>query len=799
MWRKLAHFIIKNRLTLIIALTVVTLSLGFYGRNVEPTFKFAELVPKYDKDYKSFKAFKETFGEDANAFAISFEGNDLFKLDNFKVYHKLVEEVSQIEGLDTVIGVSNIPHLVKKKRKKRFVLEPVFDQFPETQEELDQKLALIKSLKVYEGQLFDPETGDVLLLISMETEYLNSVRRQGIIKDIEKKTNEACAAMNGSVTPHYAGLPYVRSILAGKVQQELRLFLFLALAITAIVLFIFFRSIPAVVVPVLVIGFAVMCTMGTIQLFGYKITLLTGLIPPIIVIIGIPNCVYLLNKYHQEYVLRQNKITALTNVIKKIGIVTLITNCTTAVGFIVLVSAEITILREFGIVAGINVISTFIISMILIPCIFSYLPAPTKRQLKHLDGKALQKLLSRLDYWVQNRRGVIYSVTVVIIIVCSWGAWKVYSVSHMVDDIPDSDQVKVDLKYFEDRFKGVMPLEIVLNTGDKNAYQNRALMLKIDEFEQFLKEQPELTIPVSYLTMIKSANQAYYGNDPKFFDVPSNYDKNKILKYLNNSKKSLSKSGAANPLDKFIDSTGRIRLSIKVADVGSKRMDTLINQLVIPKAHDIFEGDIDGIDPDHKIEVQATGTTLLFIKGIDYLLVNLRESLVIAIFLVSIIMALLFRSLRMILLSLVTNLIPLLITGSLMGFLGIPLKPSTALIFSIAFGISVDDSIHFLAKFRQELFAQNFSVSKAVAKSIEETGSSMIYTSIILFFGFIIFAGSNFLGTRMLGVLTSTTLLMAMITNLVLLPALLLTFDNGKRNRFEKRLIDKYNEKDSLD
>lgn len=792
MWTKIAHFIIKFRIALIITLGVITGFMGYVGRTIEPTFKFSSLVAKTDPDQIRFTNFKNTFGEDANSFAIGFEGRGIYKLDNFNIYSELVHKISNIEGLDTILGIPNIPTLVPDKKKKKFTLEPIFTAPPSTQAELDEKLKYVRSLKIYQNQLFDEESGATILLITMNSKVVNSKKRQVIINRIEELTRAACLSMSSSVEPHFAGLPYFRTTLSGKVQAELKLFLVLSLLVTAVVLFIFFRSFAAVIVPLVIIIISVTWTMGTIALFGFKITLLTGLIPPIIVIIGIPNCVYLLNKYHQEFVTKGNKIRALSSVVSKIGIVTFITNCTTAIGFIVLISANITILKEFGVVAGINVFTTFIISGILIPAIFSFLPNPTTRQLKHLDGVALHKLLEWINKMVQTRRTVIYICTIVIVALSGIGTWKVYSVSYMVDDIPEDDQLKIDLRFFEDKFKGVMPLEIVLDTKDKDAFKKRELMLKIDEFETFLKQQPELTVPVSYLTFIKAANQAYYGDDPNFYQVPSKQDMKKILLYLARSNK--NENTATSPMSKFIDTTGQIRLSIKVADVGSKRMDTLINHLVIPKAEEIFESDIKA-----HIDVNATGTTLLFIKGIKYLILNLRQSLVIAIVLISFIMALLFRSTRMILLSLVTNLIPLIITGALMGYLGIPLKPSTALIFSIAFGISVDDSIHFLAKFRQELLTNNFNVKNAVTASIKETGSSMIYTSIILFGGFIIFAWSNFLGTRMLGILTSTTLLMAMVTNLVLLPALLMTFDSGKRNILTKRLIDSYNDQDKED
>lgn len=790
MWSILARFIIRYRIPLLSVLIVITGFMAYIGKDVVPTFKFAELVPKEDPDQKAFDAFKLTFGQDANAFAIGFEGESIKKLEDFKIYAQLIEDISKVEGLDTVIGLSNLPRLVVNKEQKRYSTEPIFKRIPETQAELDSIINYIKTLKIYENQIFDKRTNASLVMVAINNDYVNSNVRQDIVKDIELLCKEACARMSHQKEAHFAGIPYVRTILTGKVQAELKLFLYLSLAVTAVVLFVFFRSFAAVIVPLIVIGVAVVWTMGTLVLFDYKITMLTGLIPPIIVIIGIPNCVYLLNKYHQEFVLKGSRIRALEAVIRKIGIVTLITNTTTAIGFLVLISAKITILREFGVVAGINVFSTFIISVVMIPVVFSFLPNPTNRQLKHLDGKGLQKILEFVCHIVSTRRTVIYIVTCLIVVVSSFGVWKVYSVSFMVDDIPEKDKVKVDLKFFEQRFNGVMPLEIVLNTGDKNAFKDRDLMLKIDQFEKYIASQPELSKPVSYLSFLKSANQAYYGDDSTFYQVPSKQDKNKLLLYL---VKSTKNSGGENALSKFVDTTGKIRLSIKVADIGSKRMDTLINQKVIPKAKEIFESSTN-------VKVQATGTTLLFIKGINYLIDNLRSSLVIAIVLIAIIMAMLFRSSLMISLSLVTNLIPIIITGALMGYFDIPLKPSTALIFSIAFGISVDDSIHYLAKFRQELFLNNFNVYESVKKSIIETGGSMMYTSIILFFGFIIFAGSNFIGTRMLGILTSTTLLMAMVTNLVLLPALLLTFDSGKRKgRLTRRLIDTYNDQDKLD
>ena len=242
----------------------------------------------------------------------------------------------------------------------------------------------------------------------------------------------------------------------------------------------------------------------------------------------------------------------------------------------------------------------------------------------------------------------------------------------------------------------------------------------------------------------------------------------------------------------FIDSTGQImRISLRIADIGSTKMDSLVNDVIRPKTEELFA--------ESNLDLKITGTTLMFIKGNKFLIKNLIQSMIIAFVVIAIIMALLFRNFKMIVISLIPNMIPLLLTAGIMGYFGIHLKPSTALIFSIAFGISVDYSIHFLATYRQELFANKFMVPLAISNSIKETGASMIYTSIILFFGFVIFVLSEFGGTVALGKLTSITLLLAMLTNLIVLPALLLQFDSGKRNKNVHPLIEQYSDSSEED
>ncbi len=806
MWTKIAHFILKARLPLLIIIGFITVVMGILGSKVKMAFKFAELIPKSHQEMQYFTAFKKTFGSDANVMVIGFQDSSIYDLSSFTAYKVLCDSINKIEGVEKsgVVALPTLPYLKGKGKAsgRSFDVTTVYENSfwlaeisDSTQNIHQEKLMLIKRLGAFKHVIFNDTTGATMMMVPLIPSYMNSSHRQKMVQQIERHVN-VFLNQTGIKEAHYAGLPYVRTILAGKVKKELNMFLIASLIVTAIILFIFFRSLSAVIFPIIVIGVAVIWTMGTLVLFGYDISLLTGLIPPIIVVIGIPNCIYLLNKYHQEFAIHQNKIKALSRVVRKIGIVTLITNCTTAVGFLVLVSADITILKEFGIVAGINVISTFFISIILIPIVFSYLPEPRKRHLKHLEFQGVQKILSWLNNIVLNHRKIIYLSTIVIVSVSIWGSFKVHAVSYMVDDIPETSQIKKDLRFFEKQFAGVMPLEIIINTKDKKAYKNLKWLRKINEFSEFIAQQESCAIPTSILVGVKAANQSLWGDGEAFYDLPTNNGKGKLARFIKKSKKlNEDKTKMLSFEDsRLIDSTGLIRLSVKIADIGSVRMDSLINQVLIPKADSIFEVEkpYTAYTDYNEAPYRFTGTTLLFIKGNTYLIKNLRQSLIYAIIMIAMIMGVLFRNGRMVLISIVPNLIPLAITGALMGYLGIPLKPSTALIFSIAFGISIDDSIHFLAKFRQELFSNGFSVQKAVSASVYETGASMIYTSIVLFFGFIIFVGSTFEGTKMLGLLTSTTLLFAMVTNLILLPSLLLTFDSGKRNIYKKPFIDKY-------
>lgn len=786
MLTNLAHNIIKFRLPLMIALLTFTIFMGYVGKDIEMSYNFAKVVPPDDEDMIYFQEFKNTFGEDGSLVVIGIDDSSVYtNLDAFNKYKKFTSDLEGIEGVEGLISFTNLLQIVKDNDSKKFRAEKLLQSEITTNQELGEYIAKVKSQLFYDKQIINHKSGATLIALSLAEKSINSKKRNKLMKELDAA--RSLYQENSGISTYIAGLPYLRGTMTSKVGEELKLFLVLSLSITALILFFFFRSFFAVIVPLLIIVIMVVWSLGTITLLGYKITLLTGLIPPIIVVIGIPNSVYLLNKYHREFRKHGNKIKALSLVIRRIGVVTLITNITTAIGFFVFSFTEVSILHEFGIVASLNIMGVFTASIILIPAVFAYLPEPKASELKHLDFKFFHKLLDWLDVIAHKRRRIVYVITSVIVIVSIFGALKIDTISYMVDDVPKDGNLRTDLKFFENHFDGVMPLEVVVDTKKKKGVMKLSNLKRIDRLQSFMESDTNISPGISMSSFVKTLTQGFYKGNPAFYRLPNNQEKNFILKYIDSDQDKI------NVAKNFCDSTGqKARITFRVKDIGSDKIDSLVKNVINPQIASIFEGS--------DLEAKVTGTTVLFLKGNKFLVKNLQQSLFIAFILIALLMAALFGNFKMILISLTPNVVPLVITAGIMGYFGIALKPSTAIIFSIAFGIAVDDSIHYLAKYRQELFQNNFNVAKAVSISIKETGSSMIYTSIILFFGFIIFTFSSFGGTIALGMLTSITLLFAMVTNLTLLPCLIMSFDDGNRPRKKKimktNLIDHYDDND---
>jgi predicted RND superfamily exporter protein len=785
MWRKTGQFLLSYRWPLLILLFATTALMTWWGSKVELSYEFSRAIPANHPANITYQAFKKKYGQDGNLLVIGIQTPNFFNEKLFNEYAELQRTIKKINAVTDVISVPSAVNLVKSYETEKLNAVPIFPERRMTQAEIDSGKATFLNLPFYRQLMYNPETSAWVMGVSIDTQVMNSKKRVGVVKEIKTLAEEF--GNRNNLDLHLSGLPLIRTEISTRIANEMKYFLLASVLLSALILLLFFRSVSSMLLSLGVVIIGVMWSLGTMHLLHYKITLLTALIPPLVVVIGIPNCIYFLNKYHTNWEEVKNlpgesnkslKFKALVNMVDRMGIVTLFCNLAAAIGFAVFALTKSEILQEFGVIAGINIMALFFISLILIPGVLSVLPVPKPKHTKYLDSPRLNRWLDRLEIWSLNHRKSIYIITCLIIAVSIAGIMRLKSVGYIVDDLPKTDKIYVDLKFFEKNFKGVMPLEIVVDTEKKyGVSRNLNNLLRIDSLSKYLAGMPEIGRPLSIAEGLKFAKQAFFEGDSTNFSMPAEYDLPALAGYLSmksDSNAAANKNSFAKLVATFMDSTRQeARISVNMADIGTARLPMLIDS-IHRKADQLFDST--------KYHVTLTGTSVTFLEGSSFIINGLKDSIFYAFILIAFCMLYLFRSWRILLCSLIPNLVPLVITAGVMGWAGIPLKPSTVLVFSVALGIAIDITIRFLVNYKQELPHQQYDMKKCVIETIHGTGISIIYTSLVLIAGFIIFSFSGFGGTQALGWLTSLTLVTATFTNLVLLPTLLISLVRIRKN-----------------
>ena len=767
-WEGIARLILRNRFTLLIILFAATAFWVSQWKYMRFTFTEANLLPDQHEENIRYNEFLKLFGEEGNVMVLAVQDPDLFSAGRLDAWNELSAKLGSYEEIDFTLSLDNLKVLSKNKQKNKFEMIPFQAKKPETEAEFTLlRQELFKELPFFENLLFNKETQTVRTAVYMKTEIVNSAARKKFIYETFIPLIEEFEAEN-KIDVRISGMPYIRTLNAQNIVDEIGIFVLGAMGITSLIFFLFFRSIRATLISMVIVLFGVVWALGTLGWMGYEITVLTALIPPLIIVIGIPNCIFLINKYQQEVAKHGNQVKSLQQVIVKIGNATLMTNLTTASGFATFILTDSKLLKEFGIIASINVIGIFILSLLLIPIIYSFMPLPNKKHLNHLKNKSIDRFVGWMEGIVRHRRINTYIISLVLLVASIIGIYQIRISGSILEDMPQKKEFFKDILFFDQEFNGIVPLEILIDTKRKNGVVKLPTLKRMDALGKSIDAIPELSTPLSIVNAMKYAKQAYYNGNPNYYKLPTAQENNFILSYFG------KEDGGDNLMKNYVDSTGQYaRLTTFMKDIRTERMVEIKADL---------EKEIKKIFPEDRYDVQLTGKSLIFLKGTKYLINNLILSLSLAILLIALFMAYLFRSFKMIIISLIPNLLPLLVTAGMMGYLGIPIKPSTILVFSIAFGISVDDTIHFLAKYRQELIDSKWKIQRSVYAALRETGVSMFYTSIVLFFGFSVFMISEFGGTVALGGLVSATLLFAMLANLILLPSLLISLERTVSN-----------------
>lgn len=766
MWQRLGKFILRYRFILLILLAGVTTFLAYRASKVQLSYDFSRAIPVNNPKYKAYQEFKQQFGEDGNLLVIGIQTEKLFEEKTFNAYAALQRNIRKLKGVDDVISVPSSVNLVKIPETERLKADTIFPDKELTQAEIDSAASLFLRLPFYKDLLYNPVTHAWLMGVRVNKDLMASKERIRIVHDIGQLAD--AFGREHQLTVYKSGLPHIRTELSVRIVKEMRMFIAASIILSALILLLFFRSFTAMWLSLAVVFIGVIWSFATIELMGFKISVLNALIPPLIIVIGIPNCIYFLNKFHTAWNETGDKKKALVMMVDRMGVVTLFCNLAAAIGFAVFALTQSQILKEFGLVAGINILALFLISLVLIPAVLSFLPAPKSRHTKYLQNPRLNRWLDRLERWSLNHRRLIYGVTLALVAVSVMGILRLKTLGYIVDDLPKEDKLYTDLKFFERNFKGVMPLEIVVDTKKKRGATNLANLARIDSLSQYISGMADIAKPLSVADGFKFVKQAFFDGDSSSYSMPTEFDV-QLLPYLKIGKDSgANKNSFSRLLATFMDKERQeARISVSMGDVGTTRLPQILDS-VQARAAQLF--------PSDKFDVQLTGTSVTFAEGNRYIINGLKDSIIWAFVLIAFCMLYLFRSARILVCSLIPNIIPLLITAGVMGWAGIPLKPSTVLVFSVALGIAIDITIRFLVNYKQELPNHGNDMRLTVIETIHSTGISIIYTSLVLIAGFIIFCFSGFDGTKALGWLTSLTLVTATCTNLVLLPAILISF-----------------------
>ena len=768
MWYQLGKFIIKYRVQALLFLLAITIFMGWQASKVQFSYDANKAIPETDIKYKEYQSFLKQFGSDGNLVVIGVQSQNFFSENNFNKYKQLQQSIEKIDAVKSVLSIPSSITLVKDTANQKFISKKIFSSKNLNQQLLDSEVHVFNNLPIYKSLLYNPDTKSYLMVVTLNNDSIMSVNRVKIINNILNAIHQFEKATN--ITAHISGLPYIRTVVAERIKKELNFFLFGSLLFSAIVLLLFFRSFAAMAMSLSVVAMGVIWSFGTMGLLGYKITLLTALIPPLVVVIGVPNCIYFLNKYHSSFKESNDKQFALYTMVSRMGVVTLFCNIAAAIGFAVFAFTQSSLLKEFGYVSGINIMALFFISLLFIPVVLSFLKAPNKKQMQYLTNALIEKSLLRIESWAIYNAKWVYVISSIVIITSVIGIFKLKKEGFIVDDLPKKDIIYTDLKWFENNFNGIMPLEILVDTKKrKGLLRNLQTIQGIDEYSQYIQQNQYTAKPLSFVDGLKFSRQAFYDGDSVSYTTPSGMAEMALMsQYIQpDNSSNNNKKGIGSLLNNFIDSNKQVaRISVNMKDVGSKQLPILLHDFE-KKGYEIFDST--------KYKLTFTGGSVTFLQGTNFIINGLKDSIIYAFILISICMLYLFKSTRILFCSLIPNIIPLIVTAGVMGLAGIALKPSTVLVFSVALGIVIDVTIRFLVNYRQELKNNNDNVKATLIQTIKQTGISIIYTSLVLITGFIIFCFSSFGGTQALGWLTSLTLIVGTITNLVLLPVLMLS------------------------
>jgi len=701
----------------------------FSEKKLTVDFSLEQMFPKNDPQREVYEQFLSEFSREDDLILLTYSGGDPLTRQSVENIANLTEDLEFVDGVESVLSLSNL-------MDGEFFNADLLDVEWQMRREDIVKHPIFTNVVI-------SESGSVgALLVNLDDSIRSQESRALIFLEIDELLS------NTKWEWHEAGIPVLRTRYIELVAQERAIFFPLSFLVVVLILYAVFRQVKGILLPIAGITVALVWVAGIMALLGITVNVVSYLTFNLLMIIGCSNAIHLLIKYHESLGLGFGRKDALDRVITEIGGALFLTSFTTAIGFFSLMMTNIRITQEFGFIVGVGVVIMFMLTIIILPILLSFIALPDKIHIQRLIKGEEFKAAYKLNEWTKGHPYMVIVLTVIVFCTSLVGLYKIdYNIS-ILDDLKPGNELFDDVRFVEENLGGTLPLEIAVDTGVENGITNPTFLSILDNFKKDILSIQGIGAAITIADHLKLINEAI-GNGKR--ELPDNKDE--VLSFLVSYEET---SGLANA------DYSKARISARVVNITSEQAKGIVTQINSFAKKRFTE----------ETKLTITGSTLLALRTNAHLVKNLTTSFVIAFFIIFLSMVFLFRSLRLSLLSILPNIIPLMVAGGLMGFLGIKLRPSTAMTFSIALGIAVDDTIHFLARFRQE-YLKGLSIPDAVSQTLLTTGKAIISTTIILSLGFVVMVFSEFVPNHEFGMLATIILVVALTGSLVLLPVLI--------------------------
>jgi uncharacterized protein len=747
----------KSSIAVVVSVIVVTLLCVWLALGLRFSYDFEAFFPQDDPETDFYLELRNRFETDNDFFIVALENNGSVFQQAF---------LSKVDSLSHALaGIPDVTAATGPTDLKRIIRDPVLGQVME-----------VPMLRWQQPEAYAADSIELAGTTGLVGWFFSADYRTVAIhlRHTQKLSKDRCDQLSENIETVVGGFDFPKTHLIGRALgqklyvelmiHELILFISLSLLLTTIFLFIAFRSAWGILIPTLVVLISILWTVGFIRLMGNELDLMLTILPTILFVVGMSDSVHVLTKYMQELRNGREKKDAIRYAFKSIRLATFLTAVTTSIGFLTLVLSNIEPISKFGIYTSVGIMLAYGLTYSLLPAIL-FLAKPVRLQTFALSDDFWTLKLHAALRWIIRRR---YGITIGTILVCIVSAIGIYQVevdNKMLEDLRDEHRLKQEFFFMEEHFSGCRPFEMAIMLSNPEQINDADFIHDMDTLNHWLREEYGVGSLVSYTEILKSVNQANNAGERDFYVIPQDSVE---LRRLN---KLMARKEFAEVMNMHFDrEAGILRIAGKIGDFGRKHYEQLnvrLDQFIQQNCTTKF---------DYKV----TGTAHLIDLNNRYLVENMVWDLLLSMVVIGLIMGFVYRSPKMIILTIIPNLIPLIIVGGIMGYAGIPLKVSTSIIFNIAFGIAVDDTIHFLARVRT-LLREGLSPLYAVKRTFLTTGKAMVVTTLILSGGFLTLILSDFMGTFYIGLLISLTLFIALIAELLVSPLVIIFFYRKKK------------------